>query len=85
MEWQEARKGGTSELEREEKVWKTCWQLTVPNVVKMFLWKAGHNLLQTKANLFLSRVVKEAKCPICLTEEETIEQILCECIFARDV
>jgi hypothetical protein len=85
VEWKEARRGGTSELGKEEEVWKTCWQLKVPNVVKMFLWKAGHNLLPTKANLFHRKVVKEAICPICLTEEETTKHIVWECISARDV
>jgi hypothetical protein len=85
VEWQEARKSGPSEPGREEVVWKTCWQLNIPNAVKMFLWKAGHNIIPTKTNLFRRRVVQEAMCPICLMEEETTEHILWECITAHDV
>jgi hypothetical protein len=38
--------------------WKECWSLNVPNVVKLFLWKAFHNLLPTIVNLVKNRSYK---------------------------
>jgi hypothetical protein len=40
--------------------------------VKVFLWRACHNLLPTKVNLFTMGVVDKKLCPICIIEEETI-------------
>jgi hypothetical protein len=85
VEWQENQKGGTSAPGSVEEIWKMCWQLNVPNAVKMFVWKAGHNLLPTKANLLRRGVIKEAMCPICSRETETTKHILWECSSTNDV
>jgi hypothetical protein len=65
--------------------WQTCWKLRVPNVVKIFLWKALNNLLPTKNNLYKKGVTKDSLCPICCLEKETIAHCLWECSTARDV
>jgi hypothetical protein len=85
MEWHENQKGSTSNPGDVEEIWKTVWKLKVPNAVKMFIWKAGHNILPTKANLLRRGVIKEAMCPICLRETETVEHILWECASSNDV
>jgi hypothetical protein len=61
---------------RESVVWKACWQLHVPNVVKIFIWRVCHNLLPTKVNLFRRGVVTNKMSPICEIEEEMVEHIL---------
>jgi hypothetical protein len=43
------RSGGS--IPANNSVWKDCWNLKVPNMVKMFLWRALRNLLPTKVNL----------------------------------
>lgn len=85
VERQEMLKGGVSNKMAGHEVWKACWRLQIPNAVKMFLWKACHNLLPTKANLLRKKVVDNALCPICLREVETIEHILWDCPSASDV
>lgn len=62
-----------------------CWDLNVTNAIKMFLWRACHNLLPTKANLFKRGVCDDKLCPICLKEEETVAHITWECPAANDV
>jgi len=66
-------------------MWKVIWSLSVPNLVKVFLWKVGHNILPTMANLYKRRVVEEPLCPCCKLEEETITHALWTCPAARDV
>jgi hypothetical protein len=66
-------------------VWKTIWALEVPNPVKIFLWKACHDLLPTRVNLYHKRVVEDKSCPCCTREEETIFHAISSCIAARDV
>lgn len=61
-------KGESSRKSPMENMWKTLWALPVPNVVKMFLWRACNNILPTKKNLFKKRVVSNMVCPICERE-----------------
>jgi hypothetical protein len=70
---------------KEGEVWKTCWSLRVPNAIKMFLWRACHNLLPTKVNLLKRGICDNSLCPICLSENETVEHIIWECPTANDV
>ncbi|XP_041007557.1 uncharacterized protein LOC121252140 [Juglans microcarpa x Juglans regia] len=56
--------------------WRNIWNLEVPNVTKLFLWKAGNNLLPTKENLFKRKVVEDKRCPVCSAETETIMHAL---------
>jgi hypothetical protein len=65
--------------------WKECWNLNVPNVTKLFLWKALHNLLLTRANLAKKGVLKDTSCPIYRLEEETVLHIIWRCPSSRDV
>lgn len=76
---------GGSILTTESTVWKTCWNLSVLNAVKMFLWRACHNLLPTKANLFKRSVISTNVCLLCEREEETVEHILWSYSTAQDV
>jgi hypothetical protein len=49
------------------------------------MWKACHNILLTKENLFKRRVVDNKLCPCCEREEETTLHALWGCPSARDV
>lgn len=71
--------------ETKSTAWKICWKLRVPNVAKMFLWKAFNNLLPTKSNMSKKGVTKDNLCPICGLEEETVSHILWDCGSAKDV
>jgi hypothetical protein len=66
-------------------IWKVIWYLRVPNPVKVFMWRACHNLLPTKLNLFKRKVVDFNICPCDEREEETIVHALWECPSAQDV
>jgi hypothetical protein len=69
----------------EGRNWKEIWDLKVPNVVKLFLWKALHNLLPTRTNLARKGVTNDTICPICDREDETVEHILWSCPSSKDV
>ncbi|XP_041016197.1 uncharacterized protein LOC121258719 [Juglans microcarpa x Juglans regia] len=69
----------------EDKRWRNIWDLEVPGVVKLFLWKAANNLLPTKKNLFKRKVVQDPSCPICFAEEESVMHALWECKAANDI
>ncbi|XP_035546799.1 uncharacterized protein LOC118348717 [Juglans regia] len=54
-------------------------------MVKLFIWKAANELLPTKKNLFLRKVVKDPFCPMCFKEEESVIHSLWECPATNDV
>jgi hypothetical protein len=64
---------------------KGLWSINVLNLVKVFMWKAEHNILPTKANLFKRRVVKDPICPCYKQEEESIVHALWTYPAAMDV
>jgi hypothetical protein len=66
-------------------VWKTLWTLTVPNVVKIFEWRACHGVLPTSENLRRRKVLGDASCPCCLCETETPIHAIWSCPTAQDV
>jgi hypothetical protein len=84
-EIQDREGGQCSSGVKGEEVWKAIWSMEVPNTVKVFRWRACNNILPTKTNLFLKRVVDNMKCPCCEFEDETILHVLWECPASRDV
>jgi hypothetical protein len=85
MEMKTVQQPESSEKKNMDEVWRTCWRLNIPNAVKMFLWKASHNLLPTKVNLFRWGICDSNMCPICIGEEETVARVCWNCPAANDV
>ncbi|XP_041025489.1 uncharacterized protein LOC121265863 [Juglans microcarpa x Juglans regia] len=65
--------------------WRNIWNLEVPSVTKLFLWRAGNNRLPTKENLFKRKVVEDKSCLVCSVETETIMHALWVCPAANDI
>jgi ribonuclease HI len=66
-------------------LWRFLWRLGVPNSTKVFLWRACHNILPTKDNLFKRGIVQDDGCPFCLQVTESVGHILWECPSSCDV
>lgn len=68
------RRRGLGETSKERGAdirWRRIWELEVPNMVKIFLWKAADELLPTRKNLYQKKIVEDPYCLICLREEES--------------
>ncbi|KAF5454718.1 hypothetical protein F2P56_024364 [Juglans regia] len=65
--------------------WRNIWDLEVPSVTKLLLWKAENDLLPTKKNLFKRKVVEDKSCPICKAEEETPMHVLWQYPTTNDI
>jgi hypothetical protein len=85
MEMKTVQQPECSEKENMDEVWRTCRRLNIPNAMKMFLWRASHNLLPTKVNLFRQGICDSNLCPICKREEETAAHVCWNCPAANDV
>jgi hypothetical protein len=57
-------------------VWGKLWKLKLLNVEKNFLWKACHDILPTRSNMFKRKITEFPKCSICGLEDETTLHIL---------
>ncbi|KAI9174203.1 hypothetical protein LWI28_013648 [Acer negundo] len=51
--------------------WKSLWKVCIPLKVKIFIWKAWHNWIPTKANLAKRGIKVDGICPQCNIEEES--------------
>ena len=68
-----------------KRIWPVLWKLKIPNKVKIFGWRACHDILPTSYNLSRRRIVTEDKCQLCTREVETTNHALCECAAMQDV
>ncbi|KAF5452147.1 hypothetical protein F2P56_027178 [Juglans regia] len=61
------------------------WDLKVPGKVKLFMWKAGNEILPTRRNLHIRKIVEDSICPICKEMEEIVMHVIWQCPAASDV
>ena len=66
-------------------VWSKLWKLKILNKIKIFRWRACHNILPTRENLFWRRVIDDSTCELCQREMESVLHVLWECAVAVDV
>jgi hypothetical protein len=59
--------------------------MIVPTAVKNFAWRACHEVLPTRANLRIRKIVEVAICPCCEVAEETLIHTIWACPTAQDV
>nr|XP_023917061.1 uncharacterized protein LOC112028598 [Quercus suber] len=76
---------GCSNESARRKIWKTIWQMRIPQKIKHFAWRAGRDILATKANLAKQRITPNGLCDLCGNYEETVYHLLWGCDHAREV
>lgn len=62
--------------------WKKLWALMVPPKVKLFLWRAAHNILPTKIRLISKGMEVGEECGMCGGGYEDVWHSLVSCDFA---
>jgi ribonuclease HI len=85
MDLQESKGGQCSYTGKEEDFWKFVWALGIPNVTKLFIWRACNEILPTRVNLVRRRVTELKACPCCEMEDEDALHAMWLCPAARDV
>ena len=66
-------------------IWKRLWKLHLPNKIKIFGWRACHDILPTKKNLAQRRIIGDSVCELCQQGSESGIHVLWGCGVARDV
>ncbi|KAL0010846.1 hypothetical protein SO802_005954 [Lithocarpus litseifolius] len=67
------------------RVWAAIWKLRIPNKMKVFGWRACHDILPTRRNLKKKRVLLDELCPVCSRDQESTIHALWECEAAQDI
>lgn len=65
-----------------QQVWKRLWQLEVPNKIKVFGWRACHNILPTRVNLIRRRIISDNICQCCIRLPQSAIHVIWECSVA---
>jgi hypothetical protein len=81
----EEARGQCSYAGNQPDIWKDLWSLKVPGKVKMFAWRACQNLLPTRENLYIRKVIQDPSCPCCGLAVENVIHCLWSCPAAGDV
>ncbi|XP_075674939.1 uncharacterized protein LOC142644147 [Castanea sativa] len=77
--------GGSSRECAAANVWTAIWKLRLPNKIKVFAWRACHEILPTAANLTRRKVITEDKCSVCTWETESTIHALWDCVAVQDI
>ncbi|XP_062145914.1 uncharacterized protein LOC133853906 [Alnus glutinosa] len=84
LECHESMLGESSYQGDLQKSWNLIWGLNVPYPVKMFTWRACHNILPTRSNQ-KKGIALDPLCLFCQTELETVRHVLWDCPSTSDV
>ena len=57
-------------------LWSRIWKARVPNKIRIFSWRACHNILPMKDNLVKRRVLEDARCCFCHKADELVLHVL---------
>ena len=73
-----SQEGEGSNPRSSSKVWARIWKLHILNKIKVFGWRACHNILPTYERLQQRRFIENDMCPICKRFPETTIHALWE-------
>jgi len=68
-----------------KQVWSALWKLKIPNKIKVFGWRACHDILLTRLYLTKRRIISDNMCPICCRCPESTIHVLWECAATQNV
>ncbi|CAN6555765.1 unnamed protein product [Malus baccata var. baccata] len=66
-------------------LWKSVWKLKVPPKIRTFMWKTLHEALATMKNLYIRRSSPSPICPLCNSQDESIEHLFLFCPWVEVV
>lgn len=61
------------------------WELQVPCKIRIFMWRIANNYLPTLHNLKARQLAVNPLCPVCISEEESVDHLFRECSFTQQV
>ena len=80
-----SQEGEGSNVRPSNEVWVKVWKFHIPNKIKVFMWRACHNVLPMLERLRQRQIIENEWCPICKRALETIIHALWEFGVAQDI
>uniref|UniRef100_A0A2N9HMH7 Reverse transcriptase zinc-binding domain-containing protein n=1 Tax=Fagus sylvatica TaxID=28930 RepID=A0A2N9HMH7_FAGSY len=65
--------------------WSALWKLKIHDHLKMLIWRIASGILPTKQNLVQRLGFGDSKCPLCQTEDESLEHLFFKCSLSRAI
>ena len=65
--------------------WKFIWDFPSLPKIDFFCWTAAHQSILTRDNLRRRGMEGPSRCPLCLSDVETVSHLLLLCPFAQEV
>ena len=81
----DANRGGTSTEGAAKNIWTAIWKLRLPNKIKIFSWRACHEILPTVVNLTRRKVLNDDICSVCTREMESTIHAFWDCAAVQDI
>ena len=75
----------STSLAAEQNQWNTIWQLTIPEKIRIFAWRAVKNLLPSAEILWKKKVIQELVCQICNNKLEKVFHALVGCKVVQKI
>nr|XP_023925988.1 uncharacterized protein LOC112037406 [Quercus suber] len=75
----DASNASSSDPTHQKSFWKKVWKLQFPNKIKNLLWRVCSNALPTKENLKKRKIIEDARCSACLSEQESTFHAIWDC------
>ena len=73
----------TSSNSQQRSFWNKIWHLPVPHKVRHFAWHACREILPTKENLRVHRILLDSTCEECGLAPETLGHLFWSCSRAQ--
>lgn len=77
--------GPSSRTDSQALLWKHIWGALLPQKIKHFLWSVCHDAIAVRSNLSRRHIIRDATCPICKREDESVIHALLGCEWTRPV
>lgn len=68
-----------------QQLWRALWKIKVPSKLKVFGWRACHDILPTRVNLAKHKITLDNVCHCCKRVLENAVHAIWECGAAPDV
>ncbi|XP_023919200.1 uncharacterized protein LOC112030766 [Quercus suber] len=68
-----------------QQIWKVLWSLKVPSKLKVFGWRASHEILPTTVSLAKRKILDDDRCHCCKRFAETTIHAVWDCGVAQDI
>ena len=75
----------TSSNSQQRSFWNKIWHLPVPHKVRHFAWHACREILPTKENLRVHRILLDSTCEECGLAPETLGHLFWSCSRAQQI